>query len=72
MQKRENMKRSEAQKSADKRYSEKIKDKYRQFAVNLKIEEFEYITNVIESTGMSKADFLRWAVKKLKEAELKK
>ena len=58
--------RSEAQKAADKRYAEKTKDKYKQFAVNLKIDEYEEITAAIEDAGLSKADFLRWAVEKLK------
>lgn len=59
------MARSEAQKAADKRYAEKNKDKYKQFAVNLQIEEYESISSAIEAAGMSKADFLRWAVKQL-------
>ena len=59
-------KRSEAQKAADKRYAEKIKDKHKQFAVNLKSDEYEKITAALERAGMSKADFLRWAVKQLK------
>ena len=59
------MKRSEAQKAADKRYAKKVKDQYRQFAVNLKADDYEKIVQAIESANMSKADFLRWAVAQL-------
>ena len=59
------MARSEAQKAADKRYAEKVKDKHKQFAVNLKADEYERVTAALASAGMSKADFLRWAVDKL-------
>ncbi len=58
-------KRSDAQKAADKRYAEKTKDKHKQFAVNLKADEYEKIIAVIEAAGMTKADFLRWAAEKL-------
>ena len=61
------MARSEAQKAADKRYAEKIKDKHKQFAVNLKADEYERITAALSAAGMSKADFLRWAVEQLKK-----
>ena len=59
------MARSEAQKAADKRYAEKVKDKHKQFAVNLKVDEYDRITAALAAAGMSKADFLRWAVDKL-------
>ena len=59
------MARSEAQKAADKKYAEKIKDKHRQFSVNLKADEYEKITAAIDEAGMTKADFLRWAVEQL-------
>lgn len=61
------MARSEAQKAADKRYAEKVKDKYRQFAVNFKEDEYERIVQAIESADMTKAEFLRWAVARLEE-----
>lgn len=54
--------RSEAQKEADKRYSKKIRGKYKPFIVNLKLDELAYIDEKIKATGMTKADFLRWAV----------
>ncbi len=59
------MPRSESQKAADKRYAEKIKDKHKQFAVNLKADEYERITAAIAAAGISKADFLRWAAERL-------
>ena len=59
------MARSEAQKAADKRYAEKVTDKHKQFAVNLKADEYERVTAALAAAGMSKADFLRWAVDKL-------
>ena len=59
------MARSEAQKAADKRYAEKVKDKHKQFAVNLKADEYERVTAALAAAGLSKADFLRWAVDKL-------
>lgn len=62
------MARSEAQKAADKRYAEKIKDKHKHFGVNLKDDEYERITAAIEAAGMTKADFLRWAVDKLQNS----
>lgn len=59
------MARSEAQKAADKRYAEKVKDQYKHFGVNMKTDEYEKIVQAIESANMSKADFIRWAVEQL-------
>ncbi len=59
------MARSEAQKAADKKYAQKINGKYKPFIVNLSPEELESINAVIASSGMKKAEFLRWAVKEL-------
>ena len=61
------MPRSDAQKAADKRYAEKIKEQQRHFAVNLKAEEYDRITATLEAAAMSKADFLRWAAARLSE-----
>lgn len=66
------MARSEAQKEADKRYAKKINGKYKSFIVNLKPEELEFMDEVIHSTGYTKADFLRWAIKQAQEQNLKK
>ena len=63
------MPRSEAQRAADKKYAEKIKDKHKHFGVNLTVEEYDRISAIIDKSGMSKADFLRWAVDKLKEKQ---
>ena len=61
------MARSEAQKAADKKYAQKIKDKHKQFAVNFMANEYEEVEAVIKSSGMTKAEFIRWAVNKYKE-----
>ena len=61
------MARSEAQKAADKKYAEKIKDKHKLFAVNLKLDEYNEITEAIKAAGMTKADFLRRAAASLKK-----
>lgn len=61
------MARSEAQKAADKRYAAKVQNKYEHFIVHLLPDEYEKINNVIKSAGLSKADFLRWAVNQLEK-----
>lgn len=61
------MARSEAQKAADKRYAEKNKGKYDRFVVPFKPDELARINEAIAASGMSKADFVRWAVKQLKK-----
>lgn len=66
------MPRSDAQKVADRRYAEKVKDQHRHFGVNLKVEEYDRITSVLDAAGISKADFLRWAAEKLKEEQTQK
>lgn len=63
------MSRSEAQKAADKRYATKIKDNYKSFAVNFKVDEYEEITREIAERGFTKADFIRWAINELKKAK---
>ena len=60
------MARSEAQKAADKKYAQKVKGQTSHFGVNLKCEEYQYISDTLEQFGMTKADFLRWAVEELK------
>ena len=61
------MARSEAQKAADKKYTEKIKGKHKSFAVNLKSDEYERIVTIIDNAGLSKADFIRWAAAQLQK-----
>ena len=61
------MARSEAQKAADKRYAEKTKGRYDRWTVYLLPDEMERIEAVVKSSGMSKADFLRWAVRTWQE-----
>ena len=61
------MARSEAQKAADARYAKKIQGKYERFLVNLLPDEYNYVCSVIESAGMKKAEFLRWAIKELEK-----
>ena len=63
------MPRSDAQKAADKRYAEKIKDQHRHFGVNLRLDEYERITAALDAAGISKADFLRWGLEKLLEEQ---
>ena len=59
------MARSESQKIADKKYAQKIKGKYERFVVHFKPDEYEQINEAISSSGMSKADFIRWAISQL-------
>lgn len=66
------MERSEAQKEADARYAKKIKGKYTQFAVNFLPDEYKHICEVISSSGMGKAEFVRWAVSELERREKSK
>ena len=61
------MARSEAQKAADKRYAAKVTGKYKPFIVHLLPDELERMNAVIKESGMTKADFLRWAVEELKK-----
>lgn len=57
--------RSEAQKAADKRYQAKAGHRYKCFIVHLLPDELERMSDVIRRSGMSKADFLRWAIQVL-------
>lgn len=61
------MARSEAQKAADARYAKKINGKYERFVVNLLPDEYKHICEVISSSSMGKAEFLRWAVAELEK-----
>ncbi len=59
--------RSEAQKAADKRYAEKNKGTYTNFAIPLKREEKERYEAILKAHGMGKVEFLRWAIAELEK-----
>lgn len=61
------MARSEAQKAADKRYKETHKKDFVTWTTKFRTEEAETIDAVIKLSGMTKAEFIRWAVNKYKE-----
>jgi hypothetical protein len=60
------MARSEAQKAADKRYKETHKGESVTWTTKFKTAEAAEIDAVIKSSGMSRAEFIRWAVDKYK------
>ena len=57
--------RSEAQKAADARYAAKNADRYKTVSFRFLRAEADELERAITATGLSKADFLRLAVKKL-------
>lgn len=59
--------RSEAQRAADKRYAEKNKGVYANFAIPLKREEKEKYEAVLKEYGLGKVEFLRWAIAELEK-----
>jgi hypothetical protein len=61
------MARSEAQKAADKRYKETHKGEFVTWTTKFRTEQADEIDEVIRASGMSKAEFIRWAVAKYKE-----
>lgn len=61
------MARSEAQKAADKRYRESHKNDLIKWSTWFKPAEAAEIDVIIKQSGMSKADFIRWAIAKYKE-----
>jgi hypothetical protein len=61
------MARSEAQKAADKRYRQAHKNDLVRWITCFKPEEADEINAIIKQSGMSKAEFIRWAVAKYKE-----
>lgn len=61
------MARSEAQKAADKRYAEKTKGSYINFAIPLKREEKERYEAILKAHGLGKVEFLRWAIGELEK-----
>lgn len=61
------MARSDAQKAADRRYAENHKGNFITWTTKFKPAEAEEIDEIIKQSGMSRADFIRWAVAKYKE-----
>lgn len=61
------MARSEAQKAADKRYREAHKGELVKWGTWLKPEESAQADTIIKQSGMSRADFIRWAVSELEK-----
>lgn len=61
------MARSTAQRAADKRYREKHKNADVSWGTRLKPDEAAALDVIIKQSGMSRADFLRWASAKFKE-----
>ena len=66
------MARSEAQKEADKRYRQKIEGSYKPLVINFKVDELVEVENAIKATGLTKTDFIRWAIEQAKLQNLKK
>lgn len=60
------MARSEAQKAADKRYAETHKGNFTTWTTKFKPAEADEIDAVIKSSGMTRAEFIRWAVEQYK------
>ncbi len=61
------MARSDAQKAADKRYRETHKGDLIRWGTSFKPAEFADIEATLKQSGMNRAEFIRWAVAKLKE-----
>ena len=41
------------------------KNNYKKFACNLKIDEYENVSNIIKEDGLNKAQFIRLAIKNI-------
>lgn len=63
------MARSEAQKAADKRYRDAHKGDLQMWTTCFKPSEFAEIDEIIKASGMSRADFIRWAVEQYKQQQ---
>lgn len=61
------MKRSEAQKRADKKYRETHKSDSVTWGTKLTPDEANEINAIIKNSGMNKAEFLRWAAQELQK-----
>ncbi len=60
------MARSEAQRAADKRYAANHKGEFVTWTTKFKTAEAEEIDEIIKQSGMTRAEFIRWAVTKYK------
>lgn len=60
------MARSDAQKAADKRYKEAHKGDFITWTTKFRTAEAAEIDAVIKQSGMSRAEFIRWAVEQYK------
>lgn len=58
--------RSEAQKAADRKYREAHKHESVKWGTRLKTEEAAEYDELLQQHGMTRADFIRWAVDELK------
>lgn len=63
------MARSEAQKAADKRYKETHKGEFITWTTKFKTAEAAAIDAIIKQSGMSRAEFIRWAVEQLEQKQ---
>lgn len=60
------MARSDAQRAADKRYAANHKGEFVTWTTKFKTAEAEEIDEIIKQSGMTRAEFIRWAVTKYK------
>jgi hypothetical protein len=56
---------TEAQKAANRRYNQKIKDQITTWGSRFWRTDMERFNDVLKAHNMSRADFIRWAVDKL-------
>ena len=61
------MARSEAQKAADKRYAANHKGDFVTWTTKFKTAEAGQIDAIIQESGMTRAEFIRWAVRAWEE-----
>ncbi len=61
--------RSEAQKRADKKYNEKVKENYKKFQTTFSSNELEHIREVLEAHGIGNAELIRRAVARLEAGD---
>lgn len=61
--------RSESQKTADKKYAQKIKGKYKTFQAAFLADEADHIRAVLEAHGIGNAELIRKAVARLERGD---